>query len=43
MQLSKLLEHIEIKEIKGDTGIDITGIAHNSKQVEDELGLELPS
>jgi len=34
MQLLKLIEGLETKEVKGDIHIDIKGIAHNSKNIE---------
>jgi len=33
MQLLKLIEELETKEVKGDTHIDIKGIAYNSKNI----------
>ena len=36
MQLLKLIEGLETKEIKGTTHIEIKGIAHNSKQIRND-------
>ena len=36
MHLLELIEGLEIKEVKGDTHIDIKGITHNSKNIGDD-------